>query len=101
MPCSYYQKVTKGAGIVSLSNQQRLGKRIVTKRGERKWNQKQLAEAAGINPGYLSMIEHGNKFPSVATLHKLRDALNLDDDVFLAWLDLMKPEAKPNRGEAA
>lgn len=70
----------------------RLGKRIVARRKQRGWDQKTLARVAGINGGYLSVIERGKKAPSLSTLHKLRDALNLDDDVFLAWLDLMRPD---------
>lgn len=65
----------------------RLGRRIVKAREELGWNQKQLAEAAGVNPGYLSMIERGLKRPSLDTLRKLRDALGLHDDVFLSWVE--------------
>lgn len=74
---------------------QALGEKIVRKRksiGEEGWDQKTLAEASGVNAGYLSMIERGMKAPSIATLHKLRRALSLDDDVFLAWLELLAPD---------
>lgn len=72
----------------------RLGKKVVKARTDKGWDQKTLAEAADINAGYLSMIERGLKAPSIATFHKLRDALALEDEVFLAWLDLLRPEPK-------
>jgi DNA-binding XRE family transcriptional regulator len=39
-----------------------------------------LAQAAGISPAYLSEIEHGRKAPSLATLRRLADVLNVDLD---------------------
>lgn len=77
----------------------RLGKRIVKARKAKEWNQKDLAAAANLNQGYLSMIERGLKAPSLPTLHKLRTALALDDDVFLAWLDIIAP-ASERKGAA-
>lgn len=71
-----------------------LGKRIVKARKAMEWNQKELARAAALNAGYLSMIERGLKAPSLATLHKLRAALALDDDTFLAWLDVIAPRGE-------
>lgn len=39
-----------------------------------------LAEAAGLDPGYLSQLEHGKRAGPVATLKKLAAALRLDLD---------------------
>lgn len=80
-----------------------LGRKIVAKRqsiGDG-WDQKTLAEVSGVNAGYLSMIERGLKAPSIGTLHKLRKALSLTDDVFLAWLDLLEPVDTPDREDVA
>jgi transcriptional regulator with XRE-family HTH domain len=75
-----------------VSPTQQLGRRIVKRRKDRGWDQKTLARVAGINAGYLSSIERGLKAPSLSTLHKLRFALGLEDEVFLAWIDLLRPE---------
>jgi hypothetical protein len=44
-----------------------------------------LAEAAGIDPGYLSQLENGKRAGPVATIKKLATALRLDFD------DLIQP----------
>jgi transcriptional regulator with XRE-family HTH domain len=40
--------------------------------------QQQLAEAAGINQGYLSDIERGKRVPSVAVIEKFAEALGVN-----------------------
>lgn len=39
-----------------------------------------LADAAGLDPGYLSQLEHGKRAGPVATIKKLATALRLDLD---------------------
>ena len=87
--------------MASTRQRKRLGERIVKARKDRGWDQQTLARAAEINPGYLSYIERGLKQPSLSTLHKLRNALSLQDEVFWSWVDLLAPEDSSNGGEAA
>lgn len=75
-----------------------LGQRILKKRRSQGLNQKQLAQLANLDQGVLSRVESGQVEPSLATLHKLRDALRVDDDAFLGWLDLLRPA---HRNDAA
>ena len=78
------------------ANRERLGRLVIEKRQARPfgWNQKQLAEKAGINGGYLSLIESGQRSPSIKTLHKLRHALELTDREFIQWLSLLDEDPK-------
>ena len=73
-----------------------LGDLVVAKRTAApfKWNQKQLADEAGINGGYLSLIESGQRAPSIRTLHKLRRALRLTESEFVHWLSILDEDPK-------
>jgi len=54
-----------------------VAERIATLRKARKLSLRALAEAAGVSPATLSQIESGQASPSVATLEKLADGMNL------------------------
>jgi transcriptional regulator with XRE-family HTH domain len=54
-----------------------LGQRIKALRGERRLQQRQLAEKAGLTPSMLSQIESGRLTPSLHTLGKLAAALGV------------------------
>ncbi|MBR2818043.1 MAG: helix-turn-helix domain-containing protein [Reyranella sp.] len=54
-----------------------LGKRVRSMRRRNGTTLDQLAEATGLNKGYLSRIESGEKTPSIATLLKLAGALEV------------------------
>jgi transcriptional regulator with XRE-family HTH domain len=54
-----------------------IGKRIKAIRRRGRVTLNVLAEAAGLNKGYLSRIESGEKSPSIASLLKLSDALKV------------------------
>jgi len=69
-----------------------LGQRIRKARAAKGWNQRQLAEAAKIDKAVISRVESGSREPSLPTLHKLRDALAIDDDTWVGWLDAIKPD---------
>jgi len=49
-------------------------------RDHRRLTQKQLAEAAGINPVYLSQIETGKRIGSARTLASIAGALDVEVD---------------------
>jgi transcriptional regulator with XRE-family HTH domain len=54
-----------------------LGQRIKTLRGERRLQQRQLAEKAGLTPSMLSQIESGRLTPSLHTLGKVAAAFGI------------------------
>lgn len=63
-----------------------LARRIRSARVQRGLKQFELAERAGISQGHLSQIEAGKR-PTLATMKKLRDALQLTDLEFQSWVD--------------
>lgn len=54
-----------------------IGARIRENRQHRSMSQERLAELANVEPSYISSIEHGHKKPSLETLLKVSNALNL------------------------
>ena len=52
-------------------------------REERGWSQEQLAERADLNRSYLGEIERGQAIPSLATVAKLANALEIDLSVLI------------------
>lgn len=60
-----------------------LGLRIKEFRERKNLTQEKLAEMVGIDPKHLSRIENGRNYPSVDTLEKLVDNLNVTfEDIF-------------------
>lgn len=57
---------------------------------------REAARKVGILPGYLCMLEHGDRCPSRAVAHDLIAALDLDPEV-AAWL---LEVARPNAGRS-
>lgn len=53
----------------------RLGSRLRTRREAIGWSQAQLAEAAGVTPNYVGVIERGEKLPMLDTLEAFASAL--------------------------
>lgn len=56
----------------------RIGKKIKETRKQEGLTLKQLADAAGLNPGTLSKIENGLTKPSITTLEMLANSLKVD-----------------------
>ena len=73
----------------------RLGARIAGRRDELGLTQDDLAEASTLSQGAISRIERGTSTPSLATLHKLRRGLAVDDREWLLWLDLLTDDREP------
>jgi len=78
---------------VTTTNVNRLGKRLRKMRADAGWTLDFVSKAYGIDKAVLSRVERGESQPSLTTLRRLRDAYAVDDDVFLAWIDLL-PDAK-------
>ena len=55
-----------------------IGARIKGIRAKNRINQERLAERMGINPKYLSSIERGKENPTLNTLIKLSESLEVD-----------------------
>ena len=64
-----------------------IGSKIARRRGELKLTQSQVADLSGVAQGHLSQIERGERRPSLQTLRKLSDALNVDAETFMQWVD--------------
>lgn len=54
-----------------------LGTKLRQYRQERGETLEQLAERIGLSPSFLSAIEHGQKKPSLATIRRISEALNI------------------------
>jgi transcriptional regulator with XRE-family HTH domain len=70
-----------------------LGARLRERREAVGWRQAQLAEAVGVTPNYVGVIERGEKLPTLETVEAAGRALGvsvgalLADDVPDAWAD--------------
>ncbi|WP_035383516.1 helix-turn-helix transcriptional regulator [Ferriphaselus sp. R-1] len=53
-------------------------------REERGWSQEQLAERADLNRSYLGEVERGRAVPSIVTVAKLAEALEIQLSSFIA-----------------
>jgi len=60
---------------------------IRTLRERRRLAGYQLAKMAGISPSYLSLIESGQKLPSIKVAERLAKVLGADPEVFRAWVE--------------
>ncbi len=52
-----------------------LGRNIRLFRQKRRLSQRALAELAGISPGYVALLEKGEKYPSAKTVERLAEIL--------------------------
>lgn len=65
-------------------NKKLLGKRIKQSRETKKFTQEKLAEAIGVSTVYISHLEIGSKTPSLETLIKISNTLEVSIDYLLA-----------------
>lgn len=70
-----------------------LGQRIKQRRQELNLSQRQMAEQVGLTPGFMSQIEHDLITPSIETLRKISEVLDvpLSDSNFLVELESKNP----------
>lgn len=61
----------------------RIGKRIRNSRKAQKITQEELAEMANISPSFLGMIERGHRIPSLTTVSKICNSLDISVDELL------------------
>ena len=61
-----------------------VGKNICKYRQKRKMTQEELAERAGCSNNYMGALERGEKRPSLTTLIRIANALEVSTDLLLA-----------------
>lgn len=71
----------------------RMGKRIRDSRKSQKITQEELAEMAEISPSFLGMIERGKSTPSLMTISKICNSLDISVDELLE----LRPEIMKER----
>lgn len=57
------------------------------RRRERKFSQQYLADKAGLDRTYISLIERGGRSPTLTTLYKLSSALECDTSELIRELE--------------
>ena len=62
---------------------EQLGKNMKRIRAKKKMSQGDIARALEVDRGYISNIENGKKNPTLATIKKLADALDVSADELL------------------
>lgn len=75
-----------------------LGRRIRELRQGQGWTQVELAEHAGLSPGYVAELERGGRNPSLETILNLAAALNVSAGYLV---DGMRYEAPAGMGRLA
>ena len=65
-----------------------LGQKIKQVRKSKKITQEKLAEIIGVDFGYISKLEVGQNFPSIPTLNKIAQALDVDISIFFNYYNL-------------
>ena len=61
-----------------MNTKELLGLKVKEFRKQCKMTQEQLAEIVGVDNGYISKLEVGQNFPSITTLEKIAEALNVN-----------------------
>ena len=68
-----------------------IGSRIQEIRNKKGITQDQLSEKVGISPKYLSSIERGKENPTLNTILKLAQSLDVNLDEFFTHLEIEDP----------
>ena len=61
-----------------MNTKELLGLRVKEFRKQKKLTQERLAEIIGVDNGYISKLEVGQNFPSITTLEKIADVLDVE-----------------------
>ena len=64
-----------------------IGKKIQRKRQAFSWSQQQLAQAAGLDRTYISLVEHGKQNLSLSALLRLAQALDMAPEELVSMKD--------------
>jgi transcriptional regulator with XRE-family HTH domain len=63
-----------------------IGKRITKERKRQGMSQERIAALSGIDRSHIGFIEQGRRKPTLSTLHKIANALNLSLEEFFRGL---------------
>ena len=77
-----------------MDTKQLIGARIKEVRNKKGLTQEQLSEKMEINPKYLSSIERGNENPTLNTLLKLSESLEVDLSVIFSFIQIEDPRER-------
>ena len=61
-----------------MNTKELLGLRVKEFRKQKKLTQEKLAEIIGVDNGYISKLEVGQNFPSITTIEKIADVLDVE-----------------------
>ena len=75
---------------------ERLLRLLRRRRKAKGWTVRDLAEAAGISPSYVSLIENGHKSPDPAITERIGRALGMDRELLGALVRLQERPSDPN-----
>lgn len=75
---------------------ERLLRLLRRRRRDKGWTVRDLAQAAGISPSYVSLIENGHKSPDPAITERIGRALGLDRELLGALVRLQERPSDPN-----
>ena len=74
-----------------MNKKQMIGARVKEIRNKKGLTQEQLSERMEINPKYLSSIERGNENPTLNTLIKLSESLEVDLGEIFSLIQIEDP----------
>ena len=74
-----------------MNTKQMIGARVKEIRNKKGLTQEQLSERMEINPKYLSSIERGNENPTLNTLIKLSESLEVDLGEIFSLIQIEDP----------
>ena len=77
-----------------VNKKQMIGARIKEIRNKKGLTQEQLSEKTEINPKYLSSIERGNENPTLNTLIKLSESLEVDLGKIFSFIQIEDPRER-------
>ena len=72
-----------------MNTKELLGLKVKEFRKQRKITQEKLAEIVGVDNGYISKLEVGQNFPSISTLEKIAQALDVELYEFFQYTNII------------
>ena len=85
------RKNKNDGGLKAVDKKQLIGARIKEVRNKKGLTQEQLSEKMEINPKYLSSIERGCENPTLNTLIKLSESLEVDLGEIFSFIQIEDP----------
>jgi len=77
-----------------MNTKELLGLKVKEFRKKRKLTQEKLSELIGVDNGYISKLEVGQNFPSLGTLEKIADVLEVNLSDFFQFIPSTEPNLK-------